>query len=65
MAQDVVEVAQEGAAARQDNTLVDDIGSELGSRVLERDLDGLDLVSTAVDPDLHALVDPIVSWSEQ
>jgi hypothetical protein len=32
---------------------------------VRRDLDGLDLVSAVVDPDLHALVHLIVSRSEQ
>src|SRR5437868_1808360 len=42
MTQDEIEVAQKGAAARQHDALVDDVGGELGRGMLERDLDRLD-----------------------
>src|SRR5260221_12883055 len=38
----MVEIAEQRAAAGQDNTLVDDVGGQFRRRVLEGDLDSLD-----------------------
>ena len=42
LAQEDVQVGQEGAASGEDDALVDDVGRELGRRLLQRQEDGLD-----------------------